>query len=77
MKTLNQKLFEIKKMRITLKRDTKAFNYQYATLDQIQEKINPLLEEHNLLVLHYVNDNELTTKIINLDDEKDYVTSTI
>lgn len=77
MKTLNQKLFEIKKLRITLTRDTKAFNYKYATLDQIQEKINPLLEEHNLLVTHYINNNELSTKITNLDDEKDFVISSI
>jgi len=77
MKTLNQKLFEIKKLRITLTRDTKAFNYKYATLDQIQEKINPLLEEHNLLVTHYINNNELCTKISNLDDEKDFVISSI
>lgn len=77
MKTLNQKLFEIKKLRITLTRDTKAYNYKYATLDQIQEKINPLLEEHNLLVTHYINNNELCTKITNLDDDKDFVVSCI
>lgn len=77
MKTLNQKLFEIKKLRITLTRDTKAFNYKYATLDQIQEKLNPLLEEHNMLVIHYVTNNELNTKVINLDDEKDFIVSSI
>jgi hypothetical protein len=77
MKTLNQKLFEIKKMRITLKRDTKAFNYKYATLDQIQDKINPLLDEHNILVTHYIENNCLTTKVVNLDDENDFIVSSI
>tara|TARA_R110000764_G_scaffold78042_1_gene155740 strand:+ start:3240 stop:3365 length:126 start_codon:yes stop_codon:yes gene_type:complete len=38
-KNIYQKLFEVKKAGITLQRDTKAFNYQYATLDQIQKKL--------------------------------------
>jgi hypothetical protein len=76
-KNLYQKVFEIKKSRIILVRDTKAFNYKYATLDQIQDKINPLLEEHNLLVVHYIENNHLCTKVVNLDIENDYMLSSI
>lgn len=75
--SLNSKLFEIKKQRITLTRDTKAFNYKYATLDQIQDKLNPLLEEQKLLVVHYVENNSLTTKVINLDKEEEFIVSSI
>tara|TARA_R110000765_G_scaffold226701_1_gene330623 strand:+ start:3889 stop:4014 length:126 start_codon:yes stop_codon:yes gene_type:complete len=35
-----KKLFEVKKVGITLQRDTSAHNYKYATLSQIQEKLN-------------------------------------
>ena len=38
-KNIYQKLFEVKKAGIKLQRDTKAFNYKYATLSQIQEKL--------------------------------------
>jgi hypothetical protein len=37
--TIYNKLFNVKKEGIKLQRDTKAFNYKYATLDQIQEKL--------------------------------------
>jgi hypothetical protein len=40
-----EKLLEIKKKDISLVRDTKAYNYKYATLDQIQNKLNPVLNE--------------------------------
>lgn len=65
------KLFEVKKAGITLQRDTKAFNYKYATLDQIQSKLWDILEEQKLIVLHYIKDNKLTTEI--RDIESDWV----
>jgi hypothetical protein len=40
MKEIYKKLFEIKKANIKLQRDTKAYNYKYATLSQIQEKLS-------------------------------------
>jgi hypothetical protein len=76
-KNIYKKMFEIKKNRITLTRDTKGFNYKYAALDQIQEKINPLLEYHNVLITHYIENNMLVTKIVNLDIENDYISSSI
>jgi hypothetical protein len=37
--TIYSKLFEVKKAWITLKRDTKRFNYKYAELAQRQDKL--------------------------------------
>lgn len=62
-KTIYSKLLEVKKAGIKLQRDTKAFNYKYATLDQIQTKLNPEFEKHNLLVLHFIKDNKVITQI--------------
>jgi len=58
-----KKLFEVKKAWIKLQRDTKAFNYKYATLSQIQEKLWDILEKQNLMVVHYIMWNELVTTI--------------
>tara|TARA_R110002153_G_scaffold248911_1_gene405129 strand:- start:167 stop:313 length:147 start_codon:yes stop_codon:yes gene_type:complete len=44
-KNIYQKLFEVKKAGIKLQRDTTAFNYKYATLSQIQEKLSDILQE--------------------------------
>lgn len=57
------KLFEVKKAWIKLQRDTKAFNYKYATLSQIQEKLSDAIEKQWLLIYHYVKDNYVVTEI--------------
>jgi hypothetical protein len=38
-KDIYDKLHELKSKNIVLTRDTKAYNYKYATLDQIQSKL--------------------------------------
>lgn len=69
-KNIYQKLFEVKKAGITLQRDTKAFNYQYATLDQIQKKLWEVLQEQGLIVIHAVLDNKVVTEIRDTETEK-------
>ena len=72
-KNIYQKLFEVKKAWIKLQRDTSAFNYKYATLSQIQEKLNWEFEKQWLLVLHSVKNNKVKTEIISIDkDEKSF-----
>ncbi len=61
------KLFEVKKAGIKLQRDTKAFNYQYATLSQIQEKLNVEFEKQGLLIIHSVVNNSVRTEIIDTE----------
>lgn len=71
---MKEKIAKIQKEMGTLKRDTKAYNYNYATLNQIQEKLNPLLEEHNLLLTQPIRvtdkGNVLFTVIESKDDEE-------
>jgi len=68
-KSIYNKLFEVKKAWITLVRNQKAFNYKYATLDQIQTKLNPIFEEQKLLIVHFIKDNKVVTQIIDIESE--------
>lgn len=71
-----KKLFEVKKSGITLKRDTKAHNYKYATLSQIQDKLWDELQKQKLVVIHSITDNHVVTEI--RDTESDtFVSSSI
>ena len=75
-----QKLFEVKKAWIKLQRDTTAFNYKYATLSQIQEKLNPEFIKQNLLIFHYISEQwHVITRIHDIDaeDQKGYIESWI
>lgn len=63
-----QKLFELKQKEIILQKDTKWFNYSYATLKQIQEKLNPLLRDLNLIIFHFIENDEVITQIRDLED---------
>lgn len=76
-KNIYEKLFEVKKSWIKLQRDTKAFNYKYATLNQIQEKLNPYLEENKLLILHKVIENKVITEIVNIENTEEKIFSEI
>lgn len=75
-KNIYQKLFEVKKAGIKLQRDTSAFQYKYATLSQIQEKLSDVMQEQWLLVTHSVKNNEVCTQIIDIETEK-YIESFI
>lgn len=76
-KNIYQKLFEVKKAGIKLQRDTKAFNYKYATLSQIQDKFSEVIQEQGLLIVHYISENRVCTEIINIDNPKEVATSWI
>lgn len=67
-----QKLFKVKQTGIKLQRTEKAYNYKYATLDQIQEKLNPILEKQWLLIVHSILDEKVRTSIIDTNAEKDW-----
>jgi hypothetical protein len=45
-----EKISKIQKEMGVLVKDTQAYNYKYVDLAQIQEKLNPLLEEHKLVL---------------------------
>jgi len=71
-----KKLFEVKKAGIKLQRDTKAFNYKYAQLSQIQTKLWDVLQEQWLLIVHTIEDNKVKTGIFDIDT-KEFITSSI
>lgn len=75
-KNIYEKLFEIKKAWIKLTRDTQAFNYKYATLAQIQDKLSSVFEKQKVLVIHFIEQWKVFTQIRNIDWE-DYVESHI
>ncbi len=77
IKNIYQKLFEIRKADIKLQRDTKAFNYKYATLSQIQEKLSDIIEKEWLLITHRIENNKVITDIINIDKPEEKITSEI
>lgn len=51
-KNIWQKMSAIQGLNIQINKDKQAHGYAYATLDQIMDKLNPLLHEHKLLVYH-------------------------
>jgi len=59
----------VKKVWIKLQRDTKAFNYKYATLSQIQDKLSWEFEKQKLLILHKVLNNEVITEIHDIESD--------
>lgn len=69
MQTLIQKLFELKKKSIVLLRDEAAYNYKYADLSQIQDKIEPALEELKLLIIHSTQWWSVVTTIYDVDSD--------
>ena len=76
--TIYEKLLDVQKLGLTFKKDTKAYNYKYVTLDSLWEKLQPILSEHKILVTHAINDRMLTTSLIDTATESDPpITSTI
>ena len=74
--TIFTKLFNVKSAWIKLQRDTEAFNYNYATLDQIQSKIWDVLEKEKLIIVHFIKDNKVITEIRDIEWES-FVSSEI
>lgn len=64
-----EKLFRIKEKSVIVVRDQKAFNYSYATLNQIQEVLHPILKEQKLVILHFVRDWNVVTQIRDIESE--------
>lgn len=67
MSEIYKKLFAIKKANIKLQRDTKAYNYKYVNLAQIQEKLSWEFEKLWLLVTHSIVNNSVITAIIDTE----------
>ncbi len=65
--TIYTKLFNVKQAGIKLQRNTKAFNYKYASLDQIQEKLWDVFTQEKLLIIHSIRDDKVLTQIFDIE----------
>lgn len=54
-KSIYEKMSDIQGLNIQITKDKQAHGYAYATLDQIMDKLSPILKEHRLL-LHHITD---------------------
>lgn len=76
-----QKMSLIQGMNIQINKDKEAHGYSYATLDQIMDKLSPILHKHKLLVFHQTNwDVEekmsyLKTTVLNVENPEETVVS--
>jgi len=74
MANIKEKIAAVQKGMGALKKDTEAYNYKYVTLDQIQEKMNPLLEKNGLLLTQPMSVSEgrtvLFTRLQTIDDDE-------
>jgi hypothetical protein len=71
-----EKLFQFKEKELILKKNTEAFWYKYAKLEQIQEIIAPVLKELKLLIIHLIKNDYVITQIRDLESEN-YIESEI
>jgi hypothetical protein len=55
----------------TLVKDTKAYNYKYVDLNQILEKLTPLLREEGLILIQPISDNFVRTEIKDIESGKE------
>lgn len=73
-----QKLLEIQKKNLTFTKNATNpfFNSKYLTLDEINNKLNPILTELKLLVIHYTFNRQVNTKVINTEtNDFDFIES--
>jgi len=81
-KNIWQKMSEIQGNDLNIAKDKAAHGYSYATLDQIMDKLRPLLKEQGLLVFHTTDYDPtekrtmLKTYVTNIDDPDQVITST-
>ena len=68
-KSLKEKLFEIQKLHLKFPKTTEAFKYKYVPLDELWEKLVPVLDKYKLLVIHKTEDKEVITTVSDLDSE--------
>lgn len=65
------KLLDIQKLHLEFEKDTQNpfFKSKYVSLDSIVSKLTPILDEKWLIVIHYTQNKEIVTKVINTEEE--------
>lgn len=66
---MKEKLQKIQKELGKMQKDTKGYNYKYFDINQLLEKLQPLLEEHKLLLTQPIEDNYVVSRIQDLETD--------
>jgi hypothetical protein len=74
-KNFYSKIAEIQKEIGKMQKDTKGYNYQYFDINQLLEKLKPLLEKHDLILLQPIKNGEVISAIIDTEDNKEISSS--
>jgi hypothetical protein len=72
-----QKIRNIQNKIGKLTKDTKGFNYKYFDINQLLEKLQPILEEENLIVIQPIIEGSVVTKIIDTSEDSIILESSI
>lgn len=73
---MKEKIQKIQKEVGKLKKDTPGYNYKYFDINQLLEKLRPLLEENKLVVTQPIENGEVVTRIQDIETD-DQITSSI
>jgi len=65
--TIYKKLFEIQGLAIKKGSDNPFFKSKYSSLDDIMEKLLPILKENNLVLTHYTKDGAVCTELVDVE----------
>lgn len=68
---MRDKLLNIQKKCLSAIRDTKAYNYKYATLEQVWGTLQPILQEEGLVVVHKTENREVCTGVLATDSDEE------
>lgn len=73
---MKKKIQQIQREIGKMQKDTKGYNYKYFDINQLLEKLQPLLEEHGLVLTQPIKDNRVTSMIQDIETD-DYIYSEI
>lgn len=70
MEQILKKLADIQKAIGPMQKDTRGYNYQYFDINQLLEKLQPLLEKAGMVLLQPIESGNVISRIYNLEDGK-------
>lgn len=68
-KNFYSKIAEIQKEIGKMQKDTKGYNYQYFDINQLLEKLKPLLEKNNLVLIQPIEFGEVRSIIKDIEND--------
>ena len=77
MKNLLKKLHRIQGLNLTFQKteENPFFHSKYLPLEELQKKLNPILDSNNLVVYHYTENKEVKTVVADVDSAETLTSS--